>query len=255
MTTNAPLDCSGKPPPTGAPAEYFATTRWTVVMQAGRRDTPQASQALEELCRIYWYPLYAYVRRHGRTREDAEDLVQGFFAQFLKRNYLAGLSSERGRFRAFLLAALKHYLANERDRAGRLKRGGGQPLLSLDWQEAETRYQIEPVDQLSPDKLFDRTWGLMLLERVIAQLRQECAAEGKPALFETLKPFLMADQSAIPYAQAAASLGMAEGTARVAVHRLRRRYRELLRAEIAQTLTDSTQVAQEIEALFCAFAP
>lgn len=236
------------------PRDYFATTHWTVVLTAGKRSTPHAEQALEELCRTYWYPLYAYVRRHGHTREDAEDLTQGFFARLLEKNYLQGLRSEQGKFRAFLLAALKHFLANEWDRAHRKKRGGVEPVLSLDWQDAETRYQIEPVDHLSPDKLYDRTWAVTLLERVITRLRDENVAEDKSNLFETLRPSLMIGRSAIPYSEAATTLGLSEGAIRVAVHRLRRRYRDLLREEISQTLSNPAQVEEELQALFTAFA-
>lgn len=240
-------------PTTGLPEDYFATTRWTVVLAAGRRHEPQAARALEELCAIYWFPLYAYVRRHGRSKEDAEDLTQGFFARFLERNYLEKLSSDKGRFRAFLLASLKHFLANQYDRVGRSKRGGGLAPLSLDWQDADSRYQVTPADQLSPDKLYDRAWAVTLLERVIGRLRDECAATGKAGLFDRLKEFLTVGKSAIPYPQAAADLELSEGAVRVAVHRLRRRYRELLREEIAQTLSDPAQVEEEIRALFTAF--
>jgi RNA polymerase sigma factor (sigma-70 family) len=240
--------------PASAPHDYFATTRWTVVLAAGRGSTPQAEQALEELCRTYWYPLYAYIRRQGRTREDAEDLTQSFFARLLEKNYLQDLRSEKGKFRAFLLAALKHFLANEWDRANRKKRGGDATLLSLDWQDAETRYQIEPADRLSPDKLYDRMWAVALLERVITRLRDESVAEDKSRLFEELRPFLMIGKSAIPYEQAATALGLNEGAVRVAVHRLRRRYRELLREEIGQTLSNADQVEEEMQALFRAFA-
>ncbi len=240
-------------PPTSTPGDYFATTRWTTVLAAGRRSSPQADVALEELCRVYWYPLYAYVRRHGHSKEDAEDLTQAFFERFLQKNYLEGLSSERGRFRAFLLAALKHFLANEWDRAGRQKRGAHATHLSLDWRDADTRYQLDLRDDLSPDKLYDRAWAVALLERVVGRLRNECAAEGKTELFARLKPLLMADRSAISYSQAAAVLGISEEAARVAVHRLRRRYRELLREEIAQTLAEPARVEEEIRALFAAF--
>lgn len=233
--------------------DVFATTHWTVVLAAGHGATPQADRALEELCRTYWYPLYAYVRRQGRSKEDAEDLTQGFFASFLRRNYLEGVSSEKGRFRAFLLGALKHYLANEHDRASRQKRGGGVTHLSLDWQDADSRYQVDPADHLSPDKLYDRAWAVALLEQVIGRLRAECAAEGKPEVFEALKPFLMVGKGEVPYAEAAARLGMNEGTARVAAHRLRKRYRELLRQEIAQTLADPADLEEEMGALFAAF--
>ena len=234
--------------------DYFATTRWTVVLKAGRRDVPEAEAALEELCRTYWYPLYAYVRRHGHAREEAEDLTQEFFARLLKKNYLEGLRKDQGKFRAFLLAALKHFLANEWDRANRKKRGGDVTLLSLDWEDAETRYGIEPADTLSPDKLYDRLWAVTLLERVIGRLREENAADNS-RLFEELSPFLTIGKSAIPYADAAARLEMTEPAVRVAVHRLRRRYRELLRKEIAQTLSDSARVDEEMAALFTAFSP
>jgi RNA polymerase sigma factor (sigma-70 family) len=238
-----------EPPPVA-----FVTTRWTVVLSAGQKPSPQSDQALEELCRAYWYPLYAYVRRHGHSRENAEDLTQAFFARFLEKNYLEGLSREKGKFRAFLLASLKHFLANEWDRANRQKRGGQATHLSLDWENAEHHYRLEPADLLSPDRLYDRAWALALLEKVIGRLREECAASGRTALYEQARAFLTADQAAIPYADAAAALGMEEGAVRVAVHRLRRRYRELLREEIAQTLSDPAQVAEEMQALFSAFS-
>jgi RNA polymerase sigma factor (sigma-70 family) len=225
-----------------------------VVVSAGDRRTPQADGALEELCRTYWYPLYAYVRRRGHSKEDAEDLTQAFFARFLEKNYLAGLSRERGKFRAFLLAALKHFLANEWDKTRRQKRGGGVQPLSLDWMDAESRYCIEPADNLSPDKLYDRAWAVALLERVILRLRDDSAADGKAKLFEHLRPFLMVGKSAIPYPDVAAKLGLSEGAVRVAVHRLRQRYRQLLRQEIAQTLADPAQTEEELRALFSAFA-
>src|SRR5262245_8624461 len=240
--------------PTAMSGDIFATTRWTVVLAAGCRTAPQADVALEELCRTYWYPLYVYVRRQTSTQEDAEDLTQAFFARFLEKNYLEKLSSEKGRFRAFLLAALKHFLANEWDRANRQKRGGGAVTLSLDWQDADTRYQIHPADNLSPDKLYDRAWAVTLLERVIQRLREENSAGDDRKLFDELKPFLTLGKSAIPYSQAATALGMTESAVRVTVHRLRRRYRELLRQEIAQTLSDPAQVEEEVRALFSAFA-
>jgi RNA polymerase sigma-70 factor (ECF subfamily) len=233
--------------------DIFATTHWSVVLAAGRSGLPLADRALEELCGTYWYPLYAYVRRHGHSKEDAEDLTQDFFASFLARNYLEGVSSEKGRFRAFLLAALKHFLANEWDKSQRQKRGAGLTPISLDWQDADARYQIDPADLLSPDKLYDRVWAMTLLEQVISRLRDECAAERKGKVFDELKPFLMAGQNAIPYAEAAARLGLNDGAARVAVHRLRKRYRELLREEISQTLSDPADIEEELRALFRAF--
>lgn len=209
---------------------------------------------MEELCRTYWYPLYAYVRRQGHSREDAEDLTQGFFARLLEKNYLEGVSSDKGKFRSFLLVALKRFLINEWDHANRQKRGGGLKPLSLDWQDAEMRYQINPADDLSPDKLYDRAWALIVLERVITRLRDESGADGKAGQYEQLKTFLMMGKSEIPYPQAAAALKMSEGAVRVAVHRLRRRYRELLREEITQTLANPAQAGEEMQALFSALA-
>ncbi|HEY3856717.1 MAG TPA: sigma-70 family RNA polymerase sigma factor [Verrucomicrobiae bacterium] len=238
----------------GATRDIFVTTRWTVVVAAGHSSTPSADVALEELCGTYWFPLYAYVRRQGYSREDAEDLTQSFFARFLQKNYLEKLSAEHGRFRAFLIASLKHFLANEWDRSNRLKRGGGIANLSLDWQDADARYHIDPADDLSPDKIFDRAWAVTLLERVISRLRDENAVEGKVVAFDRLKPFLTVGKNEIPYAKAAVELCMTEGAIRVAVHRLRRRYRELLRDEIGQTLSDPAQVDEEIRTLFSAFA-
>jgi RNA polymerase sigma factor (sigma-70 family) len=239
-------DSAGARPRSG---DIFATTRWTVVLEAGHKSSARSDQALEELCRTYWYPLYAYVRHRGHSREDAEDLTQAFFARFLERNYLKGLDREHGKFRAFLLAALKHFLANEWDHAGCQKRGGHARILSLDWQGAETRYHLDPADTLSPDRVFDREWALALLEQVIKRLRDECVAAGREKLFEVAKVFLTAGKGAIPYAQPAAALGLEEGAVRVAVHRLRRRYRELLREEIAQTLAHPAQVGDELQSL------
>jgi RNA polymerase sigma factor (sigma-70 family) len=240
--------------PAAPGGDYFVTTRWTVVLSAGRKSSPQSDRALGELCQTYWYPLYAYVRRQGHSKEDAEDLVQAFFARFLEKNYLEGLSAERGKFRAFLLASLKHFLANEWDKSQRQKRGGGAQHLSLDWQSADERYHLDPPDPASPDRAFDKEWALALLERVITRLRDESAAAGKSALFEQAKGYLMVGESTIPYAQAAKELQMDEGAVRVAVHRFRKRYRELLRDEIAQTLSDPAQVAEEFRSLQAALA-
>ncbi|HEY5042888.1 MAG TPA: RNA polymerase sigma factor [Verrucomicrobiae bacterium] len=239
---------------TSAPGDIFATTHWTVVLAAGRRHTPQSDGALEELCRTYWFPLYAYVRRRGHNKEDAEDLTQAFFARFLAKNYLAGLSAERGRFRAFLLASLKHFLINEWKKSQRQKRGGGETILSLDWQTADTKFQVAATNEPSPDRAFDREWALALLAKVIERLRAECAADGKAKLFDQLKIFLTAGKGVLPHADAARKLGLEEAAVRVAVHRLRKRYRVLLRDEIAQTLTDESQVDEEMRALFGAFA-
>jgi DNA-directed RNA polymerase specialized sigma24 family protein len=232
------------------PDGFFATTRWTMVRAAGA----SAADALETLCTAYWFPLYAYVRRHGFSKEDAEDLTQAFFAMLLERQDFAGLKQESGRFRAFMLAALKNFLSNERDRAGRQKRGGNITHFSLDWQSAETQFQIADRGQVPPDAAYDREWAVALLERVISKLREESVSEGKAERFDQLKPFLTMGRGEIPYTSAAAALAMEEGAVRVAVHRLRKRYRELLRGEVADTLSDPAMVDEELAVLLGAFA-
>lgn len=224
---------------------FFATTRWTMVRAAGA----SAADALESLCAAYWFPLYAYVRRHGFSKEDAEDLTQAFFAKLLERRDFAGLKQENGRFRAFLLAALKNFLSNERDRAGRQKRGGNIPHFSLDWQSADTQFQIADSGQVPPDAAYDREWAVALLERVISKLCEESAADR----FEHLKGYLTVGKGEISYATAAMALAMDEGAVRVAVHRLRKRYRELLRTEVADTLSDPAMVDEELAVLLGAF--
>ena len=227
-------------------ADYFATTHWSVVLSAQRHDSTRAQAALSVLCQAYWYPLYAFVRRQGHGPEDAQDLTQEFFARLLARNYLADVQREKGRFRSFLLAALKHFLANEWDRARAAKRGGGQLLVSLDDSEAENRYRLEPADAMSADKIFERRWALTLLEQVLRRLRDDYAAGGKVVMFEELKPSLVGSSQSAPYAELAGRLKMSEGAVKVAVHRLRQRYRELLREEIAQTVAVPGEVEDEI---------
>lgn len=229
--------------------DFFVSTRWTVVLSAGHKSSPGSDQALAELCHIYWYPLYAYVRRQGRSREDAEDLVQAFFEKFLEKNYLRDVSGERGKFRAFLLACLEHFLANEWDKATRQKRGGGAQHLSLDWQSAEERYQFEVTDNATPDRLYDREWAQALLARVLARLKQEYRMAGKESLFEHAKTSLMSKGEAMPHVDVAARLNMDAGALRVAVHRLRARYRDMLKEEIAQTLCDPAAVQEELRSL------
>lgn len=245
---------TSEPPSTSAaPGGVFATTHWTVVLAAGRRHTPEAEHALEELCRTYWFPLYAYVRRHGHAKEDSEDLTQEFFARFLAGNHLEGLNAERGRFRAFLLASLKHFLANAWDKSQSQKRGSGAKHLSLDWQTADTQFQVASSAEPSPDKAYDREWAMALLGKVIERLRAECEAEGRGRQFAELRVFLTADKGTVSHAAAAKVLSLDEGAVRVAVHRLRKRYRQLLRDEIGQTLADPAHVDDEIQALFGAF--
>ena len=233
--------------------DTFATTRWTVVLAAGRPGSPQAAVALEELCRTYWFPLYAYVRRRGQTREDAEDLTQAFFARLLEKGFLESADEERGRFRAFLLMALKRFMANEWDRSRTLKRGGGATPLPLDPQQADTQF-LAASNDLPPDRAFDREWAVALLERVVIRLRDECIAEGRAGQFAHLKIFLTSGKGTSSHAEAAALLGMEEGAVRVAVHRLRKRYRQLLRNEVSQTLTKGADVDAEMAALFGAFS-
>jgi RNA polymerase sigma-70 factor (ECF subfamily) len=234
--------------------EYFQSTHWTVVLAAGRKHTPESDVALEKLCATYWFPLYAYVRRRGHSREDAEDLTQAFFAAFLAKNYLDQVSAERGRFRAFLLASLKHFLSNESDKSQRQKRGGGAPHLSLDWNSADTQFQVAATTEKSPDQAFDREWAVALLGNVVERLEEESVAAGRARQFAELRIFLTVGKGAVPHAAAAEALGMDEGAVRVALHRLRKRYRELLRDEIAQTLTDASDLDEEMRALIGAFA-
>jgi DNA-directed RNA polymerase specialized sigma24 family protein len=232
-----------------SPDGFFATTRWTMVRAAGA----SAGDALESLCSAYWFPLYAYVRRHGFSKEDAEDLTQAFFAKLLERQDFAELKQENGRFRAFLLAALKNFLSNERDRAGRQKRGGNITHFSLDWQSADSQFQIADGGQVAPDAAYDREWAVALLGRVISNLREECVADGNAVRFERLKIFLTTGKGEIRYTEKALELGMDESALRVAVHRLRKRYRELLRHEVAHTLSDPAMVEEELAVLLGAF--
>lgn len=228
----------------------FATTHWSVVRAAGRSDSTRARAALETLCRAYWYPLYAFVRRLGHTPHDAEDVVQAFFALCLEKNYLAAVEQAKGRFRSFLLIALKRFLANEWDKARARKRGGGARPISLDALTAEQRYAIEPADHLSADRLYERRWALTLLDTVLARLREEQAAAGRLEDFDLLKDSLTAGERATAYAELAGRLKTSEGAVKVAVHRLRRRYRELLEAEIANTVSSPEEVIEERRYLF-----
>jgi RNA polymerase sigma-70 factor (ECF subfamily) len=221
-----------------------------MVMTAGATDSPAARQALETLCTSYWYPLYAYVRRQGHGPHDAQDLTQAFFERLLERNFLAQVQRDKGRFRSFLLASLKHFLANEWDRERALKRGGGRKPIALDDDSAESRYKLEPKDDSSADRIYERRWALTLLDKVLANLRAEYENAGRAGVFETLKEYLSAGRTSVSYARAAQKLGMNEGAVKVAVHRLRKRYRELLRAEIAHTVATAAEIEAEIRYLF-----
>ena len=229
----------------------FAVTHWSVVLTAGRKSHPEAQAALATLCETYWYPLYAYLRRDGRGAEDAADLTQGFFARLLEKSILRRADPKRGRFRSFLLTSMKHYAANERRAARAAKRGGATVVQSLDPESAETRYRREPADDSTPEQLFDRRWALSLLETVLQRLRQEYVARGKSELFDRLKPLLTGDKS-VSLRDLGRTLDMDEGAVKVASHRLRKRYREMLLGEIRQTLDDPDEAADELRCLFSA---
>jgi RNA polymerase sigma factor (sigma-70 family) len=233
-------------------AGHFATTRWSLVLAAGKRSSPQSGAALATLCETYWYPLYAYVRRRGHDVDEAQDLTQAFFTRLLEKNDLAAAERERGKFRSFLLTSLKHFLANEWDRARAKKRGGDRSPVSIDFAIAEGRYGLQPSDELTAEKIFDRRWAMVVLEQVLNQLQEEFRRAEKSELFERLKVFLTGDKLAGSYEQLAADLKMTAGAVKVAVHRLRRRYRELLRAEVAQTVADPEEIDEELRDLFIA---
>jgi RNA polymerase sigma-70 factor (ECF subfamily) len=228
----------------------FLTTRWSLVLAAGGG---QSREALESLCSTYWYPLYAFARRRGTTHDQAADLVQGFFASMLERRDLATLAPARGRFRSFLLAALSHYMANERNRERAVKRGGGMTHVAIDWSDADTRYALEAVHEATPERAFERSWALAVLARTFAALESEhLDPEGK-RLFTALAPELQGAGEA-SYSDIATRLDTTEGAIKTAAHRLRRRWRELLRAEVAGTLTYPADVDDEIRGLFAALA-
>jgi DNA-directed RNA polymerase specialized sigma24 family protein len=233
----------------------FATTQWSIVASAGKGvDSPSARQALAELCRRYWYPLFAYVRRSGLDFEAARDATQAFFANVLEKNLFGFAERERGRFRSFLLISLKNFLANERDRADALKRGGGHVLASLDYMQAESRWNAEPRDDDSPDKLFERAWVTTLLDRVLSRLKAEYTASGQEARFELFQSSLYGPREGVSFAEAANQLQTTEDAARQAALRLRKRYREILREEVSSTMADPTGIDDEIRGLFTAFS-
>lgn len=231
----------------------FASTRWSVVLLAGQEDSPQSAAALEQLCRAYWYPLYAFTRRQGHGPHEAADLTQDFFSHLLATNALASVDRRKGRFRSFLLVSLKNLLANDWHRARRQKRGGGTPLFSLDEELAEGRYQLEPVDQLTPEKVFERRWAETILARALERLRQECDGDEKTRRFDEVKVFLLGEKGTGTLADAATRLNLSLAAVKGLVHRLRRRFGELIRDEIAQTVAGLEEVEEEIRQLFAAF--
>jgi len=230
---------------------WFKTTHWSTVLRA-QGDTQSSHNALTRLCQTYWHPLYAFVRRSGYKPEDAQDLTQAFFTRLIEKDYLKHVVPEKGKFRSFLLMAIKRFMANEWDRLHRLKRGGGREFVSLSVQDTEKRFLAEPLDEMSPDKAFDRKWAMTVLEQVMGRLRDEFRRAGKTDLFVNISAFLGGDKESYP--EISRAVGMTEATLRVNVHRLRQRYRELLRLEIASTVEHSEDVDDEIRYLFSTLA-
>jgi RNA polymerase sigma-70 factor (ECF subfamily) len=232
----------------------FLTTRWSVVLTAGRGSGPDSRRALAELCETYWYPLYAYVRRRGHRAEDAQDLTQAFFTRLLEKKAVEAADPRRGRFRAFLLASLKNFLANEWNRERAQKRGGGRTALSLDFEAADARFVAEPRDDLTPDRAYERSWALAVLDRALARLATDHAERGRSRLFERLEGTLVAGGPRVPYRELAVELGMTEGAVKVAVHRLRASFREVLRREVSHTVGGPEELEAELQDLIAALA-
>jgi RNA polymerase sigma-70 factor (ECF subfamily) len=230
----------------------FHSTRWDHVLAARDADDPRAGAALAELCRTYWYPLYAFSRRKGCTPEQAEDLTQGFFSDGLARGFLRTVDPARGRFRTFLLKAFENYMGNERAREKRAKRGGRVAVISLEGPGAEVRYLREPAHVDTAERLYDRRWALTVLDRALDRLERRMTEQGKASLFDHLKPALLGAEDAVGYARVAEELGMTEGAVKVAAHRMRARVSALIREEVAQTVADPAQIDDEIRDLFSA---
>jgi len=228
------------------PDVKFTTTLWTVVLTARNPDSAEAGHALEELCRSYWYPLYAFVRRQGHPPEQAQDLTQEFFAHLLAQDFLRNVQAEKGRFRSFLLACLKRFLTDEWRRGNARKRGGDRTVLAMDEVAAELRYLQEPIELANPEAIYERRWALTLLDRVLDRLEAEFGSAGKQAMFDRLQPFLLGERGGPGYAAVAADLGMTEGAIKMAVLRMRERYRALFRHEIEQTVAAPSEVEEEI---------
>ena len=226
--------------------QHFATTHWSLVLDAGRRSAPEAEAALEMLCRAYWFPLYAFARRRGYSPDDAADLTQEFFSRLIEKSFLESADPERGRFRTFLLTIFQRFLAKEFDRSQAIKRGGGLTQFPIDFEDGEMRYADSLTDEQTPERIFERQWALTMLQRVVDQLRTEYLSKGKIELFEQCRSFLVGSTATIASAETASKLNMTEGALRVAIHRLRERYRELLRSEVAGTILDETTIDDEL---------
>ncbi len=233
----------------------FDTTQWSVVLKAGSGDSTGCSEALASLCETYWYPVYALVRRSGVSVADAEDLTQAYFARFLEKRFLDGVEPAKGRFRSFLLVSVRNFLHNERDRERALKRGGGVPVVSIHGEEGEARYEREPVESVTPEVLFERTWVRAVLDRALARLDAEVEAEPLGERYACLRSFLTGDGPDLTYADLAREWGVGDSAVRVAVHRLRRRFGALLRDEVGRTLEDPRDVEEEIRYLLRVAGP
>ena len=230
--------------------DWFSTTHWSIVLQAQADSSPDAARALDALCRTYWVPLYSYVRQQGHSPHDAQDLTQEFFARFVGKDYLASVGREKGKFRSFLLKALNHFLADQRDRARAIKRGGGQTPVPLTEDEAERLYLANPGAGLAPDEAFEKRWATALLSEAFAKLQAESVAAGKGDRFERLKGFLEDGTDSGDYETLGAEMGLAANTIAASVHRLRQRYRELVRIEIANTVATPGEIQEEMRYLF-----
>ena len=237
------------------PDHRFATTRWSLVLAAAGDDSSRSRRALGDLCEAYWYPLYAFIRRRGSSPQEAADLTQGYLLQVLEKGYLRELNPEAGRFRSFLFASVQHYLSNQRDRERAAKRGGGREPLSLDVATAEGRYVIDPADDLTPEKLFERRWAMEVLDRAMARMRERAVRAGDAQRFERLKTYVTGEDSGPGYRALAAELGMTEAAVAVAVHRMRKEFGRRLREEIAETVADPREIDDEIRHLLRALGP
>ncbi len=229
--------------------DWFTTTRWSLVLAAADEKSPQAREALEDLCERYWQPLYVYARRRGHGPEEAQDLTQGFFVQFLSKGYVGAADPLRGRFRSFLLASLKNYMANQWDRASARKRGGGSTHVYLDSEKGESLDNLKAAEDVSPERVYELQWALTLVDQTLARLAKEMDKSGRRKRFEALRPFLTGEASGVRYRSVGASLDMKEGAIKVAVHRMRRRFGVLLRQEVGQTVSDPEEIDKEIRHL------
>ena len=233
----------------------WATTSWTQVLAARDAPSSESRQALEALCQAYWYPLYAFVRRQGFDPEESRDLTQAYFAQLIEKGYLEDFDPSLGRFRVFLRASVKNFVSKEREKARAWKRGGRSQVVSLDAEEVEGRYRLEPVDRLTPEEIYERRWALTILERVLGTLRREFETEGREHEFEQLKGFLTGEEPRLPYREVAAALSTTETAVKTSVHRLRQRFGHLLRQEIAETVSGPEEVDDEVRHLLGVVAP